>query len=330
MPSWRRQIVSNQLYELEIRARSRLPFIALFIVRLLLASAMARAQRDCKVVICHFIWMGNHLHLLFIAKDAQQCVNFYAELMKKITDYFKKLLGLSRLELWEPGGPVLSQVLDLEGALSRVAYLYSNPSRAHLVASIFDYPGFSSWAAFRDNPEGEEVLEEVPWVRQPTISVLPSRTLTDKQDKFFTEKLKAKNGRYIHPLIISPNAFYEVFKVYDKEEIYRCDQVIFAEIKEREARYAALRQKEGKKVLGVCRLRSLPIMKTHTPKKDPSDRKVLFHTTSKKLAIAFLENFKLFCEACRKAYRAWKAGDYTVCWPPGAFRPPLLPVASLL
>lgn len=330
MPASRRQIVSNQLYELEIRTRTGLPFAALFTMRLLLASAMARAQRDYKVVICHFIWMANHLHLLLVAKDAQECVNFYSELMKKVTDYMKRLLEIPHLELWEPGGPVLSQILDLGSALNRIAYFYANPSHAGLVDSISEYPGFSSWASFRANPCACEITEEIPWVRQPSISALPSRVLTDRQDRFMTEKLKSKNTRYSHPLTIHPNAFYKIFGIHDEAEIARYNHSVFADVNHREAKFAAERQRTGKRTLGAFRLKNQPVFKSYTPEKKSSDRKVLFHTTKKELAIAFLESFGAFCQACRMAYQAWTRGDYLVRWPPGAFRPPLCPAASKL
>lgn len=329
MPARRRQIVSGQLYELEIRSRSGLPFPCLRLIRLLLASAMARSQRDAKVTICHFLWMSNHLHLLFIAKDSEACTQFYAELMKKITDYMKRLLGLDTLELWEPGGPVLSRVLDLNSALDRVAYLYANPSRADLVDSISDYPGFSSWKDFGASPDSDLYCEQVPWIRQPAISVLPSRILNERQDMFLTQKLR-KSSKILHALTSHPNAFYSVFGVFDKQEILQLNLAILADITQREAQYADARKSLGTTAKGVNALKREPIMKSHKPKREPSDRKILFHTSCKALALEFLEQFNHFCEQCRDAYHAWRSGDYFATWPPGAFRPPLRPVACAL
>lgn len=329
MPARRRQVLSGQLYELEIRARTGLPFACLRSIRLLLASAMARTQRDSKVTICHFLWMSNHLHLLFIAKDAEACAQFYAELMKKITDYMKRLLGLRALELWEPGGPVLSRILDLESALDRVAYLYANPSRADLEDSVSAYPGYSSWTAFSAAPEIDCHIERIPWIRQPAISRLPSRIIDDRQDQLITEKLR-RSSKIFHELGLHPNAIYSVFGIDQKQEMLQLNQAILAEIEEREAQYAATRKNLGKKVKGAHALKRQPIMKDHTPKKDGSERKILFHTSSKALALQFLEQFSHFCEHCRDAYHAWRHGNYLATWPPGAFRPPLRPVANAL
>ena len=330
MPARRRRIVANRLYEIEIRTRTGLPFVSILLMRLLLASAMARAQRDYRVVICHFLWMANHLHLLIVTKDAQQCVNFYSELMKKTTDYIKRLLNLSSLQLWEPSGPVVSEVLDLPRAQQRVVYLYTNPAHAGLVESVSDYPGFSSWAFFRSHPRAIEELQNIPWIRQPTIQVLPSRTLTEKQDKFLEQKLRSRNTTCRHSLSIDPNALYKVFGVYEEKEIAQHNETIITNIKEREASYASTRQKSGKLVVGAKRLKGEPIFKAYTPERKPTDRKILFHTSLKELALSFLEDFNAFCQACRRAYLAWKDGNHLVQWPPGAFRPPICPVANCL
>jgi len=271
--------------------------------------------------------MGNHLHLLFIAKDAELCAQFYYELMKKITDYLKRLLGLRQLELWEPGGPVLSQVLDLEAALDRIVYLYANPSRAHLVDSISEYPGYSSWSAFQTSPVSHS--EQVPWIRQPTIPALRTRVLGERSDRQIVNKLREANPVQ-HELTIIPNSLYAAFDIEDQDEIARLNCRVFEEISQRERSYADERARMGVRVVGATRLRAMQIMKEHTPQRSDSDRKILFHTKSNELALSFLEQFRLFCDQCRVAYEHWRSGVYLAVWPPGAFRPPLRPVANAL
>lgn len=330
MPAARRQIVSGKVYELEVRTRRGLPFPALALVRLLLASAMARTQRDAKVSLSHFLWMANHLHLILVAKDAQQCVNFYAELMKKITDYFKRLLGFEHLELWEAGGPTLSQILDVESLESRLEYIYLNPVRANLVESIDEYPGFSSWETFtRDAGSGEE-SELVPWVRQPTIPRLGRRTVSRSQDRALTQGLREKNKKQVHALTVTPAAAYQAFGVWGEEEVARFKKSLIARVRNEERELRRKRATEGRRVMGSARLRDEPLLKPHTPKRERGDRKVLFHTSLQELAIAYLEQFASFCKSCREAYLAWRAGDHTVAWPPGAFRPPLSPWANAI
>ena len=50
MPRTRRYIRANRPYELDIRVKSGLPFACLLLIKLVLKSALARAQRDNKVL----------------------------------------------------------------------------------------------------------------------------------------------------------------------------------------------------------------------------------------------------------------------------------------
>ena len=325
----RRYFESGRMYEITIRARTGLPFPHWCLIQLLLASALARTQRSSYVTLCHFLWMANHLHLLFIAKDAESCAQYYAELMKKITDYYKALLGYDYLELWEKGGPVVSRILDLDRAIDRIAYLYSNPGRANLVASVDDYPGFSSWGEFRADPTKNSHTEIVPWVRQPSIRKAPSRHLDERQDKFLTEELKTA-AKLTHDLTFSPNSLYQAFGVSDAEQVSSYNERVLLEIRNREEEYARERELGGKTCFGKYALQKEPLMKPHLPKRSAFDRKILFHTSHKELAFSFLRQFQLFCRRCREAYVAWREGNYLEKWPPGAFRPPLRPVANAI
>ncbi len=80
MPRNRRQIKSNTCYEICFRAKSTLPLVAYRVIALIIQSAIARTQRDDKVILCHHIWNGSHPHIIAVSKDAQQFVNFYSEI----------------------------------------------------------------------------------------------------------------------------------------------------------------------------------------------------------------------------------------------------------
>lgn len=330
MPASRRRIIANRVYALEFRTKEGLPFTTLRLIRLLLASAIARSQRDVKVVLSHSLFMPNHPHMILKAQDAEQCTRFYSEVKKKITDYMKRLLGLDHLELWESRGSVLEEILDLDALVKKIAYLYANPAKAGLVDSIDDYPGFSSWAQFKQNPQADTHQESVPWVRQRTIPRLSKRRLEGTQDRILTERLIEMNKHECHDLIVHPNACWEAFGITDPDEIAELNKAVFAEIAEREAEYRAKRAEEGKPAKGAARLKAEPIFKAHTPKHDSGGCKVLYYTTVQELALEYLETFRAFCEECREAYRAWRRGEYNVQWPPGAFRPPICPAANAL
>lgn len=96
-----RQFNSRSVYEVTVRTLSGLPFTSSPLMRLLLETAIARANRDQKVVICHYVWMSNHAHIMLVCNDQQGMSNFVGELKKKLTDSIKRLFGRDQLFLWE-------------------------------------------------------------------------------------------------------------------------------------------------------------------------------------------------------------------------------------
>src|SRR5262245_3172890 len=137
----RRRFYSNCMYEICFRARNGIPLPALRTIELIIKSALARAQRDGKVTICHHIWNGTHCHILLIVRDAELFVKFYMELKKKLTDAIKRLLAVKWMNIWERRVTV-ARVKDLEAAKERVVYLYANPAQDDLEESIDRYPGY--------------------------------------------------------------------------------------------------------------------------------------------------------------------------------------------
>jgi len=226
------------MFELILRVKEGLPFATLLTIQLIIESAIARAQRDSKVILSDHLWMGNHVHMILMSLCPEACTRFYQEVQKKITDSIKKLLGVRRLNIWE-GDPVLAEILDLEAAISKIAYVYANPARANLVDTIYQYPGLSSWYAFKGiAPDIEaSVSKMVPWVRLPSIERLPCRSLSERQDRFLYSKLLAAN-RKRHPLELKPNAWMKVFGIEDEKEIASINDRIMQRVSlmEKEAR----------------------------------------------------------------------------------------------
>lgn len=326
----RRRIISGKLYEICLRARRGLPFPPSDTINIILQSILARTQRDDKVEICHFLWMSNHLHLLLVAKDSRQCANFYSEVAKKCTDAIKQLLGLSSLELWDDR-PSVFPVLDLEAAKNRISYFYCNPAAANLVRTIGEYPGVSSWGAFLKEREGQLracVTTNFPWVRLPTITVLPAAVMSQRQDFFCSRRLISQSPLH-HKLSIEPNAWMKCFGVSDHEDVKEINREIMKAIENKEHELEIIRQREGKRVLGAAYLRREKILREHTPKRVPMDRKIFFITTVREYAISFLKSYKEFCAECREAYAALCLGC-SVPWPLGGFKPPIPPLANAI
>ncbi|MCO6432367.1 MAG: hypothetical protein J5J00_16050 [Deltaproteobacteria bacterium] len=323
----RRMFTAGRPYELILRVKENLPFACKETIKLILESCLARAQRDLKVTLCHHLWMGNHVHFLLVLWDAQACVNFYQELQKKITEAYKRLLGKARLSIWE-GDPVVAEILDLEKAIEKIAYIYANPARANLVANISQYPGISSWKAFEGLPASASAThtKRVPWIRSSTIPTLKSLNLSEREDYLMAEALRSK-ARLEHNITLSPNAWMLAFGIDDPDEIADINARIKLQIEEKEAQAEEERNSKKRAVLGVQRLLSYAIYRPHIPKK--RERRIYVLSSIVELRIEYIARFKAFCEECRECYEQFLLGGNPQ-WPPGALRPPGPPLASLL
>ncbi len=327
MPRRRRLIRSKRTFELELRVKEGIAFPTLLTMNLIIESAMARAQRDDKIEICDYVWMGNHVHMLFVSRDAQACVNFYQEVQKKICESMKRLLGLPRLNIWE-GDPVLMEILDVEAVIERKAYLYANPARADLVDKISDYLGVTTWDAFLSSMSVDtEISRLVPWIQLPTIRKLPSRKLSEVQDLHFARglRLAAKNQ---HVLKVRPNGWMNVFGIKDENEVAEINQRIKERIAEKEEAARQVRKEKGKTVIGKWALARQAILMPHTPKK--RERRIFVYSSIKELRIAYIKAHNEICEVCVECYRRWRFGDCSTPWPPGTFCPALGVFASAL
>lgn len=308
------------MYEACIRVRENLPFPPTRLICTLLESALARVQRDEKITLCHYVWMGNHAHFIFVMRDGERCTNFLSEIQKQVTDIVKRLLGVKHLSLWE-GEPSVMAILDLEKAKERISYLYCNPARAHLVESIEKYPGASSWKGFRETQSEVSAFysREVPWIRSRSVPMLPTRVLTSNQDKFLTATLVQQARRH-HCLRVYPNAYLKAFRVKESKDVAAVNESICADIEKHEAEYRL----EKKRPAGAEKLRRTPVFAKHLPEK--RTRRLFVLSNVAELRCDFIRFMKRLNGHCRDLYEAAKGGA-CVSWPPGIF-PPRLPMRA--
>lgn len=328
MPRRRRYIESGGLYEICIRVRSGIPLPCRKLLEILIKSSLARTQRDLKVLISHHIWMGNHAHLLVIAKDATQLTRFYGELQKRLTDYLKRLLGKKHLDLWE-GAPSVIRIADIEAAIERIVYFFANPSKAGLVDSIESYPGYSSWGVFNKgtNTLRAKFIEEVAWIKAPSIPKAPRLDLTETQEQTLCDSLN-KDSRGTHTITLYPNIWFSCFGITEPKEIEELNTEIQTKLKSREKLYAIERQERGVKVLGARLLKRQALWVAHTPTR--KDRRIFVIARSREVRLAYIEFMKQISYMCTRCYEAWKKGLRIEGWPPGTFPPPMPLCANAL
>lgn len=314
---------------------------------MLLRGILARVQRDQKVILCHYVWMANHAHIIIVVQDKKACTAFYSEVQKQITEAIKRLTGLDFLSLWKPNSASVIPIHDIETACHRIAYLYANPATANLVDTIGDYPGVSSWGEFaaemaegggaskitQDNPTLENPANNhkpsaalnsthtrnCPWVRLPFIEQLPQPALTRSEDLALSKEWETK-AKDSHTLILNPNAWMKTFKIKTQDQVEEINKQIGKYLTGLEESARQKRAKGKKRIMGKKALRAQPLNLTYRPKKPT--RRIFVYSVDPKLRVYLIEKYEEFCELCRKCYLRWKMRDYSVRWPKGALLPP--------
>jgi REP element-mobilizing transposase RayT len=331
MPQGLSYIVSGKPYEVVFRAERGLPFVPWETMKLLVESAIARTQREEKVTICGYFWMGNHVHFLVIVWDADHAARFVMEVKKKVTESIKRLCGFKRLSLWEGSKAVMPILLDREAAMNKIAYQYTNASAADLVDRVEEYPGANTFGVFTraDTLEHEET-RLLPWVRERMIPSLGKRArLSRGQDRVLVETLRERAKAERYPLTVSPNAWMQCFGITTDEEARETNAEILRRIREREHEFRESRRKEGRPVKGAHALMQQAISWEHEPE-GRGERRVFVISTNKQLRLEFIRRHREITRECRELYRRACSGEQGLRWPPGTFRPRIPPLASAI
>lgn len=335
-----RVIYSGGFYEIIFKARKSLPLPTLKLIEIIILSALARTQRDDKVILCHYIFMGNHAHLGIIAQDARELANFLQELQKKLTEAIKCLLGKDHLNIWQ-GSPIVALIVDPKKAAEKIAYWYANPAKASLVNTIDDYPGVSTWSVFRGFTKSSSPIlnsvdtccsRKIPWIRLSMIPMVGSAPLDPRDDKRLAEGVikVASRSKEFHDLKFYPNAWMEVFGISERKEVSSWNREIIKIVRQKESESRKEREAKGHRVIGVRTLLREPILKKIKVKRaSVNQRRVLVISSDAKLRVRFILQIKAINAKAASLYKSWALGAQ-VRWPPGVFRPPLGPSGNRL
>jgi len=283
---------------------------------LFIESIMARLLRSEDVIVCGYVWMSNHVHMQVFSLDCAALTHFHERLKKRLTDFLKGLLNLRQLNLWD-NRTTLGEVLDLEAAISRIAYTYLNPVRAGLVRSIDDYTGSNTWREFLSVPPDVNAVVEkrVPWVLATDIDPLSQANPSLSEERALVDTIRGRAAsREQNILKVMPLKWLEAFQIKDPMEIENIRQRIIAQVREEEARLASKRKP-------VRRIEGFIVSDDYIPSK--KERKVFMYSSCKELRLRFLEKFRRFISRCAECYRLMKEGQIDVPWPLECFKPPI-------
>lgn len=303
------------MYDICFRALQGLPLPARVLTTLIIESIMARLIRSEDVIICSYVWMSNHVHMQLFSLDGDALTHFHEGLKKRLTDFIKRLLNISHLNLWDTR-TTLGEVLDLEAGIERIVYSYLNPVRAGLARSIDEYRGCNTWKEFLAAPADVNAVIErrVPWLFATDMEALSQNNPSLSEERSLVEKVREQaSSREEHTLRIQPFKWLQVFNITDPSEIEKIRARIVARVREEEAKLAPKKNPPR-------RIEGFVVTDTYVPPK--KERKVFMYGSTKEVRIAHLEMYRRFIQRCARCYELMKQGMRSITWPPECCIPP--------
>jgi REP element-mobilizing transposase RayT len=322
MPSPRRYYPNSAVLFITTRTEEGLPIVASHILNFIIEGIIARAATLYDISSCHDIFMANHLHMVTVVRNPEHVDDFVGYVKAETAHAINRLLGRKQKTIWQAGYDAVIQ-LTAEDVMNKIQYIYNNPGKAGLVDCIDDYPGVSSWTAFKSG-QHEKVCKRVS---RSSITPLPASAISIAEQIRLVEIYKLRRGKS-YTLRLEPNAWMECFpetKGIDPETV---NKQIIVRIREQDKAYARARERAGKTVIGATALRRASMLVDYTPKSSGS--KKVFSCADPDLRASFREHYKHLCALAREVYLAWKQGDFTFKMPPGMLAPRVPSLVSAL
>lgn len=315
MPENRKYFEHGAVHLLTARTEEGLPFVASSAMNLIIWSVMARARTLFDVRVCHFLFMGNHFHMIAVVDNPEHLCGFIGYVKAETAHAVNRLLGRRRKTIWSEGYDS-PRLLTEKAVVRYIRYIYANPARANLTESIEEYPGVSSWQMFVSGARRKKCLHlcrnQLPKLSAPAVSINAQRRIVEELEK----KSAATND-----FILEPFAWVDSFGECRGKSEEDIKAEIIAKLREDEEAYRQKRRAAGKSVLGSTALRRESMLREHQPKK--FGRRMICICEDQELRERYINHFRMLCCRAREAYERWKAGDFSVPFPPGLFAPPL-------
>jgi REP element-mobilizing transposase RayT len=308
MPSPPRIILPKSVVFITTRTEQGLPFVCHAYMELVLWGILARAQHLYPVKVCHFIFMGNHLHFLLLAEEPTDVVNFINRIKTETSHAVNRFLGnQGRRTVWCDSYDCVP-VLTIEDVLNKISYIYTNPAQSHLVESIEEYPGVSSWEMYKAG----KVSKDAKWINRSRIQRSVKNMQPWERDAYARE-LEDKSLES-HTFVLSPDAWKEAFnyKGEVKLEIEKRVQLAEKLLKEE-------REKNKQSVVGRKSLKAQKIDRPFSPKKFGRRMWCICRDVEKR--VKFISYIKSLRRKAKEVVARWNRGDFSVQYPLGLFAP---------
>jgi hypothetical protein len=288
----------------------------------IIKSCLARACALNPVRICHILVEANHVHIVFVVIDPEHVHGFIRCFKTESAHMLNGLLGREKRTVWCEGydSPI---ILTPIRALVAIAYLYSNPAKDNLEASIDRYPGFSSWQIFQSG----DVTRQWKRVRRSQFARIPRSSNNLRGYTELAEKVSG-DSKEVQTFTLEPNAWMEAFGYRSSLEQKRINERLVARIRLLEKRAESARLKRKGRVIGRERLLAQVFNTTFRSKR--AGRRMWCLSEKGRIRAVFIRYLKELMRKARVVRQRWKMGDVTVPYPPGLYPPSMPKLANAL
>ena len=285
-------------------------------------SCLAASCQLYPVRICHIIVEATHIHLVLVVINPDHVEAFFRHFKAESAHMINGLLGRDKRTLWCAGydSPV---VLTPTRALIAIAYLYSNPAKDNLEASIDRYPGFSSWRMFQSGKPSRQWKR----LRRPQFPAIKRDANNLRGYTKLAEEILAASDE-MQTFTLEPNAWMEAFGYRSTEQQQKLNEQLIARIRFLEERAEKKRVQEKKRVFGRERLLAQVLDTTYRPRR--TGRRMWCLSEKRSVRVEFIRFFKALMQKARAVRERWKLGDVTVPYPPGLYPPSMPKLANSL
>ena len=282
---------------------SRLWFVNNPLLEWYILAFLAKYQQKFGVILHGFVLLGNHWHMVarFPRSNKSAFLRAFDSMVAKLVNsHVPKFYGG---KLWaRPARPqLLPEAADVEHWM---LYAVLNPIKHGLVQKCSDYPGYNS---FSDSISGvKRKFKLVDW--------------TDFNNrKRGNSSLTKEDCTKTYELVFTPLPGYEHLSHKEYREVM---------LKKAEKRRCQLIEERLAKGQGFAGLEALQKTEPGSPPK--ATKKSTRHTKrplvlslSREAKDIFVNRYFRLLEAYREASKRYRAGDLTVEFPPGTYRPVL-------
>jgi REP element-mobilizing transposase RayT len=286
-------------------------------MKLILWSALAQAQNLYPLKIIGFVVMGNHVHIMTLIEDPT-ITEMFIRLFKTETGHaVNRLLGRRQVSVWVEGyhSPT---ILTLDSLVDKLAYVYANPVRAHLSATIGDYQGVSSWGMFTSG----QLDREVKRIRRPFVTTVATGRVSPVDRVEEASRVESKATEKM-TFTLSPDSWQEAFP--DQITRERFNERVLQRVKEIESEMAAIRERDGVSLPSDYEVASRAIDTPYAPK--TFGRRMWCISSCQTRKMAFIRLIKELRRECRRVRLEWLRGNFSEKYPPGMF-PSALPMIA--